>query len=470
MAIIEFSRNDFLKRSRFQGYFGEKRLKTRKSILAVTILTILTMSLALPLIAQPASAQILAKPEVPYLPYGPNGGDKWWWIKTDRINIIFPAGGKKPIFLWWYANDTSNIHVVKYKGLVEFLTVDYSYYRRVHEANEVRLRETLQSRYLEPAFTQRRIGQQTHNRLRNMLMTLLYGLHRPYLPFSACQWNLTGPTEVTRGDVQYLSFNFTLIEAPPRFSFSENNVIIRCRFYYTPATENVDGYYTYTVGAGELKMDLVVKNWTWNIDLMRPLLTELAKYGVEVPIRKAGLALWINLASIPLGKVDLAEADIDAADGQIETASIAQNMYVEGTQVGVIQNKTLIETELEQPMKAQATLKERFKLRFERGNATLAGFFKFVPKALLRDDDGTEVVDVKASYIPAGHHMRLYLCYPYFGNKTLEHDPSLGLETIPSLITLELLLVLVGTASVITLAVLVVRWKRKTVNIVGTLQ
>ncbi|MCK4478469.1 hypothetical protein KAU88_08105 [Candidatus Bathyarchaeota archaeon] len=44
----------------------------------------------------------------------------------------------------------------------------------------------------------------------------------------------------------------------------------------------------------------------------------------------------------------------------------------------------------------------------------------------------------------------------------------LGLETIPTLITPGLLLLLVGTASIITLAVLAVRWKRRTVNIVGT--
>jgi len=466
MAKFEISRNDFLKRSHFQVYFGEKRLKTRKNMVTTTILAILTMSIAFPIITQPTSAQTLTKPEI--LPYGPNGSNKWQWIKTDKINIIFPAGGKKPMFLWWYADDTSNIYVVKYKGLIEFLTFDYPYYQRIQEANELRLRETLQSKYLEPAFSQNRIKQQTHTMLQNMLTNFLFGLHMPYLPFSACQWNLTGPIEVTRGDVQYLSFNFTLTEAPPKFNFAEKNVIIRCRFYYTSATEDVDGYYTYTVGAGELKMDLIVKNWTWNIDLIKPLLEKLAEYGIDVPIKKSGLALWINLASIPLGKVDLAEADVETTDGHIETSSMTQNMYVEGAQLGVTQNKTQMETELEQPMTTQARLRERYKIRFEKGNATLAGFFKFVPNALLRDSDNSaEVVDVKASYIPAGHHMRLFLSYPYFGNKTLEHDPSLGLEIIPTLITPELLLMLIGTASIVTLTVLAVRWKRKTVNIVG---
>lgn len=465
MAKFEFSRSDFLKRSRLQVYFGEKRLKTRKSILGTTFLAILTLSLTLPLIAHSSSAQTLTKPEV--LPYGPNGSPDWLWIKTDKINVVFPAGGRKPMFLWWDANDTSSIYVVKYKGLIEFMTFDYTYYRRMYEASELRLRTMLEERYFGPR--QHVLREMMRRRIQERLMQLAYwyGLHRPYLPFSAGVWNLTGPEEVTRGDVQYLSFNFTLVEVPfPRLKFAENNVIIRCRFYYTSATENVDDYYAYTVDAGELKMDLIVKNWTWNIDLVEPLLEELAEHGINVPIRKAGLALWINLATIPIEQIDLAEADVETADGRLETSSMTRNMYVEGARVSVVQNRTV--TELEEPMTARARVRERFKLRFERQNATLGGFFKYVPKALLRDDDGATVVDVKASYIPAGHHMRLFLCYPYFGNKTLEHDPSLGLETIPTLINQELLLLLVGSASIITLVVLVFRWKRKTVNIVST--
>lgn len=388
------------------------------------------------------------------------------WIKTDKISIIFPAGGEKPMFLWWYADDTSNIYVVKYKGLIEFLTFDQPFYRRVYEAAELRLRTMLNETYIFPRrhMLQAMIRMRIQQKL--MQLAFLYGLHRPYLPFSACQWNLTGPTEVTRGDVQYLSFNFTLVKVPfPNLQFAENNVIIRCRFYYTPATEDVDDLYTYTVDAGELKMDLIVKNWTWNIDLIEPLLKELSEHNIEVPIRKAGLALWINLASIPIEKINLAEEDIETTDGNIEASSITSTMYVEGARVGVVQNKTL--TEQEQPMTAQARLRERFKLRFERGNATLAGFFKFVPKAITRDGENTTLVDVKASYIPAGHHMRLFLSYPYFGNKTLEHDPSLGLETIPTLITPQLILLLVGTASIIAIVIGIVKWKKRVINVVG---
>lgn len=434
-------------------------------MLGTAILTILATSLMLPFFNHTAFAEASReKPEV--LLYGPNGSNRWTWIKTDEINIVFPTGGKKPMFLWWYANDTSDIYVVKYKGLIEFVTFDLPYYQHIYEATELRLRTMLSDRYFEPG--QHRLAQAIRLRIQERLMQLAfwYGVHSPYLSFSACRWNLTGPVEVPSDNPEYLSFNFTLVETPfPNLKFAENNVIIRCRFYYSETTEDVEGLYSYSVGAGELKMDLIVKNWIWNIDLIQPLLEELAIHGIEVPVKKSGLALWINLASIPIEKIDLAEQDIEAQAGLVETQSTTQNMYVEGSQVSVIQNKT--DTDLEQPMTARARLRERFKLRFERADGTLTGFFKYVPKALVRDGDNMTIVDVKASYVSAGNHMRLFLSYPYFGDKTLEHDPSLGLETIPTLVTPETLLILLCTASIITVAVLAFKWKRKVINIVA---
>ncbi len=462
--MFEFSRNDSLKRSRFLVYFGEKSLKTGKKVLGTAILITLAISLVLPLTLQTASAQPLDKPEI--LQNGPNGSKYWTWIKTDTVNIIFPAAGKKPMFLWWFAEDTSNIYVMKYKGLIEFMTFHTYYYRRVYEATEYRLRTMLNDDYFEPG--QHKLQQQARLRIQQRLMALasFYGLHRPYLPFNACGWNLTGPIEVPSDNPRYLSFNFTLVDVPfPNLKFAEDNIIIRCRLYYSETTEDVEGLYTYTVGAGELKMDLIVKNWTWNLDLIRPLLDDFAQNGINIPANRTGLALWINLASIPIEEIDLAEQDAETQDGLLEAQSMTRNMYVEGAQVGVAQNRT--QTDLERQMGTQTSLRERFKLRFAAPSAALAGFFKYVPKALIRDGEDATVVDVKASYIPAGNHMRLFLAYPYFGNKTLEHDPSLGLETIPALVTTESLLILVVAASTITIAILAYKWKRKAINIIG---
>ncbi|MFB0500836.1 MAG: hypothetical protein ACETVP_00020 [Candidatus Bathyarchaeia archaeon] len=439
--------------------------KSRKLISAIlmgAMLTILTLPLAT------ASASEEEGPKRVQATWRTQGN--WTYIQNDMITIVFPAGGKKPMFLWWYTNDPDNINVVKYKGLIEYVTFNQTYFIWRHQAEAWRIRERIEASYYEPM----KHTIQNQLRLKAILQILseignFTGLHAPYLPFSGCRWELSDPMNVTKGDVEYLSFNFTLVDVPDYrkyLQFAENNIIIRCRFYYTPATENVDDAYTYTVDAGELKMDLVVKHWDWNIDKLEPLLQELRDEGIEVPEGEAGLALWINLASINLTK--LAEYDaVTAGDTSFtEKSSTTRNMYVEGQSVSVVQNRTGLEDE--QPLQRRA--RERFKFRFERGSATFAGFFKFVPKALVRDPVNNtviDVVDVTASYISAGGHMRVFLGYPYFGNNTLEHDPSLGIESLPQLITLSLIMVLVGVTAVIAAVILVVRRRGKIVNVVG---
>ena len=441
-------------------------MKTNRNLILTILLSALLTTLTLPLTTVSASTEAEQEQvQATWRTYG-----NWTYIQNDMITIVFPADGKKPMFLWWYTEDPDNINVVKYKGLIEYVTFDKSYFIWRHLAEAWRIRERIQAHYYEP----RRHMIQNQLRLRAILRILsdignYTGLHSPYLPFSGCRWELSAPMNVTKGDVKYLSFNFTLVDVPeyrPNLQFAENNIIIRCRFYYTPATEDVEGRYTYTVDAGELKMDLVVKHWDWNIDKLKPLLQKLREEGIDVPEGEAGLALWINLASIDM--IKLAEDDAVTPDDTsfTEKASTARNIYVEGQSVSVVQNRTGLEDE--QPLQFRA--RERFKFRFERGNTTLAGFFKFVPKALVRDPVNNTViddVDVTASYIAAGRHMRVFLGYPYFGNYTLEHDPSLGVESLPQLITPGLMIVLVGATAVITIAILVVRWRRKIVNVVG---
>lgn len=462
--IFEFYRNDSLKRGEFQVYFGEKRLKIGYNLLGATLLAILVISLAFP-----SAMLVSAEEERVQATWRTEG--KWTYIQNDVITVVFPTGGEKPMFLWWYTEDPDNINVVKYKGLIEYVTFDQEYFIWRHLAEAWRIRERIQASYYEPM--RHRIQNQL--RLKAILGILsdignYTGLHSPYLPFGGCRWELSSPLNVTRGDVKYLSFNFTLTDVPdyrPNLQFAENNIIIRCRFYYTPATEDVEGRYTYTVDAGELKMDLVVKHWDWNIDKIQPLLEALRKEEIDVPEGRAGLALWVNLASINMA--NLAEDDLATAGDTsfVENASTARNMYVEGQSISMAQNRTGQEDE--RPLQSRA--RERFKFRFERGTTAFAGFFKYVPKALIRDSETNTViedVDVTASYIEAGRYMRVFLGYPYFGNHTLEHDPSLGVESLPMLITPTLVVGLIGTTAAITAVIFVVRWRKKTVNVVGS--
>ncbi|HVP93018.1 MAG TPA: hypothetical protein VMS94_04680, partial [Acidobacteriota bacterium] len=79
-------------------------------------------------------------------------------------------------------------------------------------------------------------------------------------------------------------------------------------------------------------------------------------------------------------------------------------------------------------------------------------------------------VNVTASYIAAGGYLRLFICYPYFGNSTLEHDPTIGLTSapmIPTLVTPTLLAILVGATIAIAVAVAAVKLRKKPVNIIS---
>jgi hypothetical protein len=401
---------------------------------------------------------------------GPYRNGKWWRIKTDFITILFPADGKKPMFLWWYSNDTNNIYVVKYKGLIEYVTIDYPYYLRKYEANPLALRERLEAKYCESPLYPSLKKQQIRDMIWSMYLRWILDLHPAYLPFNACQWNLTGPVDITREDgVSYISFNFTLVKSYfPIFKFAESNVIIRCRFYKTGAIENAHDLYNYTVHAGELKMDLVVKNWEWNIDRLTDFFNDLQEvFNITVPKVRAGLALWIDLASIEIVDMPIAEQDANSASDLVEANSKASDIIVGDYRVPVHENKTAMGAD-ETPIPLRDRICERCRLRFARRSQTLAGFFDFVNTAVVINATGDVApVNVTAAYIPAGNHMRLFIGYPYFGNYTLEHDPSIGVESVTPWLPTNLLLLLIGITIIIGVAVAVVKIRKKTVNIVN---
>jgi hypothetical protein len=445
----------------------------KKAIKATTLAFLLLLLAASTLLINNVNASNTSASSAQYRYYKYRDG-KWWRVETDLITILFPADGKKPMFLWWYSNETDNIYVVKCKGLIEYLTIDYPYYLCKYEANESLVRERLEAKYAESGAYQTQI----RKRIEEAYMLWLLGFHPAYLPFNACLWNLTGPDEVTREDgISYISFNFTLVEAPPVFDFAEGNVTIRCRFYAKEATEDVYGLYNYTVNAGELKMDIVVNNWNWNIDQLNELFETLHdEFGTTVPKLRAGLALWINLASIDKEKIVTAEDDADsvmrvlpdssylAPSEPIETNSATSDIIAGGQRIQV-RDRMASETE---PLNVENRLRERFRLRFARGSQTLAGFFDFVNKAVVIDSTGhpTEV-NVTAAYIPAGNHMRLFIGYPYFGDDTLEHDPSIGVEGVTPWLPTNSVMLLIGATIVIAVAIATVKIRRKSVNVIS---
>jgi len=401
-----------------------------------------------------------------------NWRGKWYKFETPLITLLFPAGGKKPMFLWWYTNDSSTIYVVKFNGVIEYLIFDKPYYLKRFHADNLTINATLWKDRIEPKLRFRYEHGPGYNQAVMGFQKLLLGLHGAFLPFSACNWTLTTPKLVVDENSSYWSFNFTLtkVYGHSGFKFAENNIEIRCRFYNTTTTEVPDERYpeyNYTVTAGQLKFDFVVKNWQWNIDKINQFLEE---HGIEIPENRTGLALWMNMASIKIEDLTCAENDVqNPFENQVEARSQTRGVMIGDQYYDVRNNET---NQDEKPLQLREQFRERVRIQFAQGGQALAGFLEFVPWARLLNEKGDTVgyVNVTASYIAAGAHLRLFLCYPYFGNYTLEHDPTIGLASalaIPTFVKPIMLAVLIGATIAIAVAVAAVKLRKKPVNIVN---
>ena len=412
----------------------------------------------------------------------------WYKFETSNITLLFPAKGTKPMFIWWYTEDNGTVYVVKFQGLIEYLifNVDEPYYRSRFRADNSAINATLWQNCIEQRIRLRwRYMSLKYREAMNRFMGWLLGLHSPYLPFSACKWNLTKPHWVTDEDASYLEFSFVLSEVygHPRLEFAEGNIEIRCRFYNTTVTETPDKNYpnyNYTVAAGQLKFDFIVSNWEWNADKLNDFLDWLKEWNPElnitIPTDKAGLALWINMASINIE--DLASVKDEALSQPkdlVEGMSKMRGVIIGDQYYNVERDET---SQDEKPIEATLRLRERFRkrirLHFHCGKTDVpVGFLEFVPWARILYENGTtyKYVNVTASYIAAGHHLRLFICYPYFGNYTLEHDPTIGLASapqLPTLLTPEIIAILMLATVIITIAILAYRRKKETINIIST--
>jgi hypothetical protein len=446
----------------------------RNQIFALSLMLLLTLPV-IAIVAPTANADEAEDiQDLPVRTY-PSWNGTWYKFETPLITLIFPASGKKPMFLWWYTNDNSTIYVVKFKGVIEYLTFDLPYYDRRYAADNLTIQQILSDKYIEPKLGG--IQQQLKDTIRQRLLFWLAGLHSPYLPFSACSWKLTGPTLVSKDGISYWSFNFTLTEVHGHsgLEFAKDNIQIRCRFYNTTTTEIIDESHSYTVAAGQLKFDFVVGNWEWNIDKIENFVSWLEEVhrnlNIVIPPYKTGLALWINMASINLKDISAAENEIQSQSQEtVETMSQMQAASINDEYYPVVANKT--QNEYERQVRVTSRFRNRIRVQYANVEGNISGFLEFVPWARLLDEKGNTVdyVNVTASYIAAGAHLRLFICYPYFGNRTLEHDPTIGLASapmIPTLVTPTLLAILIGATIAIAVAVAAVRFRKKMVNIVN---
>ena len=481
----------------------------KRNWLATIVISVLIASLVSSLIAPPTSAS-----------EGNSDGFRivsgaWYKLESDIITVLFPAEGSKPMFIWWYTDKPDQIYVVKFQGLIEWFAFDHPFlprnpetYNHLREAWQEAWRERFEDMFFEPERTRlMNMGEGGLLRLiilRQIMLQIMERMesrwHRAYLPFNAGTWNLGDIHNITTPEDKIIgvAFTFTLVDLPddrmPNLQFAENNIMIRVRFYNETVEETVPGTdYKYTVYAGEMKMDLVVNKWEWNIDTLKELIQQLRQEGfdITIPEGKSRLALWVNLASINMTNLSAAQKRPD----EIEYNSTATHMRIQTNMPeDVTANQT--QTQSEKPIEIPRPI---VRIGFANETEDLGGFFRFVSSAKITDypnPGDMNMVPVKAAYIAGGAHMRLFLVYPYFDNGTLEHDPSIGVDDtstdttpkytvmapsgsevtptvigayIPPLFNPPLMIALIVVVSLVAVALYVAKWKRKTpVNMVGT--
>jgi len=59
------------------------------------------------------------------------------------------------------------------------------------------------------------------------------------------------------------------------------------------------------------------------------------------------------------------------------------------------------------------------------------GYFRWLSNATIYNGNETETVNVTSSFNMTGRRVNVYICYPNFKDRSLIHDPTLGVKSIP---------------------------------------
>lgn len=380
---------------------------------------------------------------------------QWWQMNTTTTTVLFPVDGQKPMFLWYYNNNSQDIYSVKYRGLIEYLPLD-GYFTPDCEANPQTMQSLMLSRYGMGGGMHMNQIQSTIN---SAYQNWQSNFHPSYLPFSACSWQLEGPSQgIDEDGNSYVSFNLTLSGAPSEFGFAQNNVTFNCWLYENETVQNPYGSYMYNLGGGELAMDFSVNSWSWNSQYMSNFFGSMSQnYDVNVPERSDSLTLWCDFGQISSQDLGIALHDADeglesvpanstlAPTGLLEGSSIMTDIIAGGNQI-LMQNMLRSDAS---PLGVPSNQQEIYRIQFAQDDQTLPGYFNFANSAAIidRTTGAVSTEGATASYRTADNYMQLYICYSYFGEDTLVHDPSIGIDTnaqlIPENVSIITILILV---------------------------
>jgi hypothetical protein len=272
---------------------------------------------------------------------------------------------------------------------------------------------------------------------RENLMDLAASFHPALLPFNSCAWSLSGITPINdnSGSSIGITFTFTMINAPPKFDLSDNNVKLVIRIYAQPVTESYSESgqtLSYSVAGGEMKMDLIISNWNWNFAPKTIQLLNSSSITIS-----PGLALWVDASAFNATGTRFEAffdnmTDINATLAA-NTASFTANGG--GASIPLTGNSADASQLTYKPILTNNNLAGKIlkmaslnKITLNT-NSTLEGFFRFVPFAMVNSNGVVTIVPVGAAYIENGNHLRLFITYPYF-NGTLTHDPSIGVGNV----------------------------------------
>ena len=194
-------------------------------------------------------------------------------------------------------------------------------------------------------------------------------LHPPLFLFAGNKWEVEGPGNITgpEGNVIGIWFAYKLVEVRnPKFEFLEGNLMIRCRMYFVPVQETADGL-NYTLVRAELKQDVVVLKWEWNIDVIRELFSSL---GLPEPDpSRAGLALWVKLMCV--NTTDLPDLEDLGSSGEARDLLLELRDLVEDASEAVREGSSELEELLREALSELDEEVEAAKSKLEEGMALL---------------------------------------------------------------------------------------------------
>lgn len=218
-------------------------------------------------------------------------------------------------------------------------------------------------------------------------------------------------------------------------------------------------------------MGFSIDDWSWNSNYMSGFFGSMHHdYGVDVPAQNNSLTLWCDFATINLQDLGIALNDANepqtnvpanstlAPTGLVEGSSTMTDVIAGGHQIHMQNTVQGTVSALSIP----TTSFEDYRMQFAQGDKTLPGFFDFLNHAAIVNPTTQQasIEAASASYRTQDNYMELFICYPYFGDNSLEHGPSIGIDTQAQLVPENLPVPFIVVAVTLVAAVMAIASRR----------